>query len=229
MPQHKICNALGMTRDRFEFIWRHFKISSPSVNDETNEISGDSGDEDDDGLLIEGMLECVVHDQEEETEEEITIEDEEDVSVTNKNVWFNKITPLANHVREVSLSLILSLGTVLSLDEMMICFCGRSRETHRLKNKPIGEGYKFFVLATLFGFVVNFTPDGRSAEKTGQQEYKQDKSIGKIKSMILFVTNVLNEIKERRLKRLREKQGRKTRSQNDDNFFKEDVNPMAKF
>ena len=47
--------------------------------------------------------------------------------------------------------------------------------------------------------------------------------------MILFVTNVLNEIKERRLKRLREMQGRKTRSQNDDNFFKEDVNPMAKF
>ena len=54
MPQHKICNALGMTRDRFEFIWRHFKISSPSVDDETDEISSDSGDEDDDGLLIEG-------------------------------------------------------------------------------------------------------------------------------------------------------------------------------
>jgi len=37
----------------------------------------------------------------------------------------------------------------LSLNEMMIQFVGRCWETHRIKNKPIGEGFKFFVLATM--------------------------------------------------------------------------------
>ena len=63
---------------------------------------------------------------------------------------------------------------LLSLDEMMIRFVGRCRETHNIKNKPIGEGFKFFVLATMMGFVVNFTPDGRIAEKKGEQEYEQN-------------------------------------------------------
>lgn len=29
-----------------------------------------------------------------------------------------------------------------------------------MKNKPIKEAYKFFVLATKSGYIVNFTPDG---------------------------------------------------------------------
>ena len=54
------------------------------------------------------------------------------------------------------------LGTKLSLDEMMIRFFGRSCETHRMKNKPIKEGYKFFVLTTKTDdVVVNFTSNDR--------------------------------------------------------------------
>jgi len=67
------------------------------------------------------------------------------------------------------------LRTKLSLDEMMVRFMGRSLETHRLKNKSIGEGFNFFVLSTVEGFVVKFTPDGRTATKTGTQEYSADK------------------------------------------------------
>ena len=163
-------------------------------------------------------IERVVRDQ----EEEATFEDEskEEISENDKqkSVWFDKILLLVENVRKVSLELILSLGNILSLDEMMIRFRGRSIETHRIKNKPIGERYKFFVLVTSYGFVINFTPDGRSAEKRAEQEYNKNKSIGKIESMILFVTSVLDEIKERRMNRLRAMQERKTRSQKDDTF-----------
>ena len=65
----------------------------------------------------------------------------------------------------VSYDLVWILGSILSLDEMIIRFKGSSMETHRINNKPIVEGYKFFVLATKNGFVLNFTPDGRAAEK----------------------------------------------------------------
>eukprot|EP00957_Ditylum_brightwellii_P174861 13314107-Ditylum_brightwellii.AAC.1 len=43
-----------------------------------------------------------------------------------------------NHVRDASSSFIKVLGTLLSLDEMMIRFMGRSVETHHMKNKQIG-------------------------------------------------------------------------------------------
>eukprot|EP00957_Ditylum_brightwellii_P000678 53432-Ditylum_brightwellii.AAC.1 len=49
---------------------------------------------------------------------------------------------------------------------MMIRFSGRSSKTHRIKNKPIGEGFKFFALTTSQGFVANYTSDGRTAFKS---------------------------------------------------------------
>ena len=50
-----------------------------------------------------------------------------------------------------------------------------------MKNKPIKEGYKFFVLATKEGFILNFTPDGRTAAKVGEQEYDDKSGTGKVK------------------------------------------------
>ena len=104
------------------------------------------------------------------------------------------------------------LGTILSLDEMMIRFFGRSYETHRMKNKPIKEGYKFFVLTTKSGFVVNFTPDGRRAAQLGQQEYIEDKSLGKIESMIIFMLQIIPQMKQKQLTRLKNKVKIATRS-----------------
>ena len=103
---------------------------------------------------------------------------------------------MIDHVRSVSQAMIFTLGTILSLDEMMIRFFGRSLETHRMKNKPIREGYKLFVLATKNGYVVNFTPDGRSATVRGEQEYENDKSKGKIESMIMYILSVISDLKD---------------------------------
>eukprot|EP00957_Ditylum_brightwellii_P051268 3887463-Ditylum_brightwellii.AAC.1 len=79
-----------------------------------------------------------------------------------------------------SISLIWLLGTFLSLDKMRMQFAGRSLETHHMKNKPISEGCKFICLATKEGYIINFTPDGRTVEKLQQQEYKEDKKLGNI-------------------------------------------------
>ena len=72
----------------------------------------------------------------------------------------------------------------------MIQFCGQSAETHQIKNKPIGEGYTCFSLTTYDGFVVNFTPNGRSDSKTNRQKYESNKGLGKIESLIQFVAKV---------------------------------------
>eukprot|EP00957_Ditylum_brightwellii_P141884 10809171-Ditylum_brightwellii.AAC.1 len=79
---------------------------------------------------------------------------------------------------------------------MMIQFSGRSNKTHRIKNKPIGEGYKFFALSTSQVFLINFTPDGRSAAKSYRQEYATNKYKGKIESMIEFIMNVINKFRK---------------------------------
>ena len=78
---------------------------------------------------------------------------------------------------------------------------GRSYETHRVKNKPIGEGYKLFILATFRGFVVNATPDGRTAAKKGNQEYESKNGQGKIESMIMHLCSIIDQFKQKQKER----------------------------
>ena len=119
-----------------------------------------------------------------------------------KHVWSYKIKAFINHVREINYDLIHVLGTCLSLDEMMIRFVGRSAETHRMKNKPIGEGYKFFTLTTTNWFVANFTPDGRTAAKTGRQECAGNTAGGKIDTMVQFVSSIVDRFRDKQERRL---------------------------
>ena len=54
-----------------------------------------------------------------------------------------------------------------AIDEMMKLFKGRTAQSHRLKNKPIKEGYKFFsICSSLTGFVYDLIPDGRLEKNT---------------------------------------------------------------
>lgn len=115
--------------------------------------------------------------------------------LNSSDVWFQKVSFLVNHVRNLCSSLLRKPGSRLALDEMMVRFKGRSNETHRLKNKPIDEGFKFFVLAdSETGFVHYFTPDGRVSGAYGRNEFKPaDGSGGKIHHMVLHcVEKVLN-------------------------------------
>lgn len=218
MPKHSIEQELGMTKGRFQFMWRHFHVYVPTnMHDEDDVLNGDdsSDEEDNGGELVEQTMERVQREQETaEVNENSDLEEEDeenqeqpDEEEQNNNVWFDKLKPLIDHVRAVSYELIHTLGTYLSLDEMMIRFMGKSLETHRIKNKPIKEGYKFFVLSTINGFIVNFTPDGRMAAKQKQQEYKTEKS-GKIESMILHVIGIIQKLKDKQKERINKYQRR---------------------
>ena len=112
--------------------------------------------------------------------------------------WFEKLKPLVDHVWELSFDLIYVLGTILSLDEIMICFMRRSSQTHWIKGEPIGEEFKLFVLAINNGFAVNFTPDGRTAAKKHEQEYSTaEKKNGKIESILMFIVEIVDQFRKR--------------------------------
>ena len=134
MPDHPLCKTLGMTRDRFEFLWRHFHIHDPG-----DAISADDGedlDDNEDAELVTIGLDRVAREQESAAGEEPEQEESED-EMKKREVWFEKLRPVIDHVRSVSQAMIFTLGTILSLDEMMIRFFGRSLETHCMQNKLI--------------------------------------------------------------------------------------------
>jgi hypothetical protein len=57
-----------------------------------------------------------------------------------------RIEPLASHIRETCMRCY-TPGTHVIIDEVMLAFRGRSHDIIKLKNKPIGEGFKNWVLA----------------------------------------------------------------------------------
>ena len=240
MPSHPIVKEFGMTRRRYEFIWRHFHPSFDLAEEESleedEEEEQESGETNDEDMITIGLeriqLDEGNHDSTNQENEDsgTTSEDQvsEDVSSNKKKVWYEKLTWVIDHVRDISKEFVFVLGTTLSLDEMMIRFFGRSLETHRMKNKPIKEGYKFFVLATKEGFILNFTPDGRTAARIGEQEYEEQRDIGKIESMILFLIKVIDELKKKQLTRLKKKKGDRVKTRKNQGDLFEDVK-MDKF
>ena len=70
-----------------------------------------------------------------------------------------------------------------------------------MKNKHIKEGYNFLVLATKEGYVLNFTPDGRTDERKEEQEYDEDKKTDKVGTMVLFLVKIIDELKQKQLTR----------------------------
>ena len=73
-----------------------------------------------------------------------------------QSFFFSKLEPLMSHFRYTSKDL-WELGCKLSVDEMMIVFSGRSKETVRMRNKPVPCGYKMWALCDQ-GYVWDFFP-----------------------------------------------------------------------
>ena len=161
MPNHPVIHQSGISRNRFEFLWSTFHLNCNEECTMEDELEGEDEQKDNDNeTLVTATVERVQKEQDEENHEYLP--QDNDVEV-----WFEKIKPLVDHVRDVSFSMVFILGTLLSLDKMMIRFFGRCAETHKMKNIPISCGHKFSVLAIVSGFVINFTPDGHTAEKNG--------------------------------------------------------------
>jgi hypothetical protein len=59
--------------------------------------------------------------------------------------WHTKLSPLSNLLRTKFKAYVV-LGQNVSFDEMMVPFAGRSKHTVKMKNKPVKEGFKIWVL-----------------------------------------------------------------------------------
>ena len=71
MPTHQVCLMFHMNRHRFKFIWRHFHVNCPSIDENTEQDEELNGFDD---LILEDSLNQMEQDIE---------------SDSNKEVWFD--------------------------------------------------------------------------------------------------------------------------------------------
>jgi hypothetical protein len=151
--------VLSISRAKYEYIWRNIHLVRNTTPDDEEDIDEDEDPEED----LTGDAE----DDEEEDEEEEREDDIPRQLPPETEEWYEKARLLLDHIMAVSRRICKKPGSRLSIDEMMKLFKGRSGETHRMKNKPIKEGYKFFALCdALTGFVYEMLPNGRLQNTT---------------------------------------------------------------
>jgi hypothetical protein len=63
----------------------------------------------------------------------------------SKSRWHTKLEPLASLLRTKFKAYVV-LAQDISFDEMMVTFSGRSKHILKMKNKPVKEGFKIWVL-----------------------------------------------------------------------------------
>ena len=80
--------------------------------------------------------------------------------------WYAKAALLIDNVKKVSQHLFIWSGFSVSIDETTKKFKGRSKQTFRMKNKPVKEGYKFWeVWCAATGFCYKVIPAARVGNK----------------------------------------------------------------
>ena len=104
---------------------------------------------------------------------------------------------MIDHFKKVSLSMIFSLGKVMAINDMMICFMDYySFDNIMIKNNSITEDHKLFVLALRDWVYCFHSRYGRMRVK--QIRMSANKIIckeGKFEDMIWFVINVVVTLK----------------------------------
>lgn len=120
-PTHKPCQR--MSSRRFHEIWNNIHLSK--VEEREEEPEGENG-----GDFFDDRSEGSI---------ETTIE-----PVDNR--WYAKAALLIDQFNKVSQQVCQWPSFALSIDEQMKKFKGRSKQTFRMKHKPIKEGYKFWAL-----------------------------------------------------------------------------------
>ncbi len=94
-------------------------------------------------------------------------EEEQVVPPPAPPVWYHKVEGFVTWTNNISRRICRHPGSTLAIDEMMKKFKGRSKDTHRMKHKPIKEGFKFWALCdSSTGYCFSYFPAGRFSEKT---------------------------------------------------------------
>ena len=151
---HPVCVAFGMTKPKFDFIWRNVYLMEPRTEVEEDESEN------------EGMLaydeESIGYDY--EPSYYVVREDsaEDDFHFDQKA---RSIIDLTNQGNKIICHW---PGHVMTVDEQMNRAKGRSKETYRMNNKPIRCGYKFFsIVCRQSKFLWHMVPYGRKYTKAG--------------------------------------------------------------
>ena len=122
---------------------------SESSEESDDEDESDSSDDESDS-----------NDDESDNEDEFTEDD--------RYQFEPKVRPIYNAFKKANSCVCIRPGTYVTIDEMMVRFKGKSRETYRMCGKPIREGYKFFALCDAESkFIWRIFPYGRVSTKCG--------------------------------------------------------------
>jgi len=92
------------------------KLLEEETEDDDDKNNSDTAVDD----FVEQSMERVLQDQEEGEIDDTTEESENLEKDKEAVIWFAKLKPLIDHIQEVNYTLLLVLGTISSLDEMMI-------------------------------------------------------------------------------------------------------------
>lgn len=145
---HPVCTAFGMTYKKFHFLWRNVYLMQPKP-DTSDDQSEDEGE-----LEYDEYHNCNFVVRSDEAEDDYHFEAKARSIIDLCNQANKNICHWPSHI-----------GTI---DEQMVRQKGRSRETYRMDNKPIDEGFKFFsIVDRETKFLWHMLPYGRKFTKAG--------------------------------------------------------------
>ena len=160
MPSHPVCTARNMTYRKFQYIWNHISTVSPdsaTTSAVTTDASAAAAATTDASVAAAATTQwpsdeesdddsCADGDQLSDDDDDD--EDDGDESSHDDDFEFDhKATPYINQFNEATKKLFKFPSSNIAIDEMMARFKGRSRDTYRMKAKPIKEGFKYFAIA----------------------------------------------------------------------------------
>lgn len=150
LPSHPL---IRINKTMFDYLWVYFHTSYHENDDDDEILDDDDGGDDDGGFSNDDESNDDDTDSADERNGNVPVEDP---------VWFEAIKGFVDHVNKVSKKLCKHPGWMLSIDEMLRKFKGRSSQTVRMKCKPDKEGYKFMAICCAqTGYVFGYFPNGR--------------------------------------------------------------------
>ena len=101
MPSHPIVKEFGMTRRRYEFLWRHFHPSFELIDEKPVEESTEEEDEDDEQLITIGFERIQLDENNHDSDPDDDL-DEDTGTPQDKPNKNKKVCYPANNVRKFS-------------------------------------------------------------------------------------------------------------------------------
>ena len=164
---HPICTARGFTVGKWKFLFRHIYFVNPASLLE-NPVSDDDDDESGGPPELVDAFDTSDDESSDDDDDESSDDDDESAGDDDDYQFEPKVKPLYDAFNKGNSVLCKYPGTYVTLDEMMYRFKGKSKETYRMRGKPIREGYKYFSLCdAATKFIWRMFPYGRVSTKCG--------------------------------------------------------------